>query len=105
MSEVSGALSERVEILEPGGRGRAGEALPFAVGEVRWAAFAPLRDGVGVRGERLSGKTRWRVTMRVGVSPRAGDRLRWRGQDLRVVSWTIDPRRADVMVLLVEGAG
>ncbi|MHB9880070.1 phage head completion protein [Pacificimonas sp. ICDLI1SI03] len=100
--EFAGALTERIAILKPAGQDAAGAALPFIEDALVWACVTPENTGVDVRGERLSAFPKWAIIMRSGVEIVTGDRLRWRGEMLRVMSVTEDPRRPDRVRISAE---
>lgn len=101
MSEVAGALSQRVTLRLAGARGEAGELVEPDVGEARWASLSVERSGTADAGGSRP-RRRWRVRMRSAERPEAGDRLDWRGVRLRVLSRTVRPETPHLMELVAE---
>jgi hypothetical protein len=103
-AETAGALSEQVALVGARARDAAGAASGDpVVGEPVWAAVEAVRIGPGVEAERPAAPARYRVVMRdAGAVPKVGDRLRWRGQSLSVLTVTRDPVRLGLVEMLAE---
>jgi hypothetical protein len=107
-AQTAGALSERVALVGARARDAAGAAIPGsggdpAVGAPVWASVEAVRVSPGVDAERLHAPARYRVVMRdAGMLPRVGDRLRWRGMSLSVLTLTRDPARPGVVEMVAE---
>jgi head-tail adaptor len=104
MSELAGALRERVELQR---RGSGRDALGGAAGAwellgVTWAAIEYERAGAGTVAGAADDGPFWRVTMRARGDVAVGDRLLWNGRVLGVRSVERDPLRPDRLRLRAE---
>lgn len=103
--EFSGALRERIAIVRRDG---ARDALAGASGDwatvgEAWASVVPMRPGAVNLGDALASPPRWMVLMRrQGTLPQVGDRIAWRGKNLRVRYAEADPRTPDRLVAGTE---
>jgi head-tail adaptor len=106
MGEFSGRLSERVRFEgRDEVRGAAGDQLAgWAFRFERWALVEPVRraDSTVERGDAVHSARRWRVTIRDGVRPALGMRIRWRGLTLRPTGIEIDPEAPGRILILAE---
>ena len=106
MSELAGALRERVELQR---RDDARDAIGGAVGEwvslgMAWAAIIFDRSGAGIIGDAADASPWWRVTMRARADVSVGDRMLWNGRVLMVRSVERDPRFPDRLHARAEEA-
>ena len=104
MSELAGALRERVQIER---RGEARDALGGATGGwialgSAWAAVEYERPGPGTAAGAREDRPLWRVTMRARSDVAVGDRLVWAGKQLGVRSVERDPRWRELLILRAE---
>ena len=104
MSELAGALRERVAVerfvgVPDGAGGTSGDGVALAN---LWAAVGHDGFGPAAEGERVSRAPRYRVTIRQWSDVEIGDRLRWHGAALRVLSVARDPRRPECVEMVTE---
>lgn len=104
MSELSGALRERVTIERaPEARGASGGRTGRWIYDgAAWVGVNPLVPAGLEVGDALSSVARWQIVMRKreGIGP--WTRLVWRGRFLRVRSIISDPRDPARMILTTE---
>lgn len=106
MTELSGALKERVSIERRlGNRDALGGATgAYAYDGAAWAAISPLIPADLTQADSLSALPRWQVTMRKREGVDLKTRLVWRGRFLGVRNVVSDPRDPARMVLTCQEA-
>lgn len=104
-TDFAGRLRERVAIVrrDPDRDVLAGASGDWVTLREAWAAVIPMRPGATTLGDALAAPPRWLVLMRNdGTVPEVGDRIAWRGRNLRVRSAEADPRTPDRLVAGTE---